>query len=333
MADTAQPTISVIVPVYKVEPYLRRCVDSILAQTFTDFELILVDDGSPDNCGAICDEYAARDERVRVIHQENSGVSSARNAGLDAAIGNYITFVDSDDEILPCFLQHAIDAAQNYQLDIYLAGFSLISQTGEDLSFQTISELRVSKTEKISPELFIELLQVSYITSCWAKLYSRALIASTRFDVNLCFGEDLRFIWTLLQKSQKIMASPETGYLYRETMTSATRGVPTMEKCKSVVLTYQFIFSFDETYWGHKNKIFEDFCKKRWKGDYFAIIRQVNDSHVSFQDKCAMFHTLYSDQQLRKKLPVQEREIYNPYLFYIKMQIKKALKRIKEVFK
>lgn len=81
------PEVSIIVPVYKVEPYLRRCVDSILAQTFTDFELILVDDGSPDNCPAICDEYAERDSRVRVIHKENGGVSSARNAGMEAAVG------------------------------------------------------------------------------------------------------------------------------------------------------------------------------------------------------------------------------------------------------
>ena len=84
------PEVSIIVPVYKVEPYLRRCVDSILAQTFTDFELILVDDGSPDNCPAICDEYAERDSRVRVIHKENGGVSSARNAGMEAAVGGGI---------------------------------------------------------------------------------------------------------------------------------------------------------------------------------------------------------------------------------------------------
>lgn len=95
------PTLSIIVPVYKVEPYLHRCVDSILAQTFTDFELILVDDGSPDNCGAICDEYAAKDSRILVIHKENGGLSDARNAGLDIAKGEYIGFVDSDDYISP----------------------------------------------------------------------------------------------------------------------------------------------------------------------------------------------------------------------------------------
>lgn len=95
------PQISIIVPVYKVEPYLCRCVDSILAQTFQDFELILVDDGSPDNCPAICDEYAKTDSRIHVIHKENGGLSSARNAGLHMAVGQYIMFCDSDDTVDP----------------------------------------------------------------------------------------------------------------------------------------------------------------------------------------------------------------------------------------
>ncbi|MDO4269904.1 MAG: glycosyltransferase family 2 protein [Eubacteriales bacterium] len=91
------PFFSVIIPIYKAEDYLRECVDSVLGQSFTDFELLLVDDGSPDSCPAICDEYAERDERVRVIHKENGGVSSARNAGMRAAMGEYLTFLDSDD--------------------------------------------------------------------------------------------------------------------------------------------------------------------------------------------------------------------------------------------
>ena len=93
-------TISVIVPVYKVEPYINHCVDSILAQTYRDFELILVDDGSPDNCGKICDEYAKKDSRVKVIHKVNGGVSSARNMGLDNAKGEWITFIDADDYVV-----------------------------------------------------------------------------------------------------------------------------------------------------------------------------------------------------------------------------------------
>ena len=101
--------ISVIVPVYKVEPYLRKCVDSVLGQTFKDFELILVDDGSPDNCGKICDEYAAADDRVKVIHQANGGLSAARNAGIDWVMAysksEYITFIDSDDWVADTYLE------------------------------------------------------------------------------------------------------------------------------------------------------------------------------------------------------------------------------------
>ena len=95
------PKISVIVPVYKAEKYLHRCVDSILAQSYTDFELLLIDDGSPDNSGAICDEYAIKDSRVRVFHKQNGGASSARNKGLDHANGEWVSFVDSDDWIEP----------------------------------------------------------------------------------------------------------------------------------------------------------------------------------------------------------------------------------------
>ena len=104
------PVISVIVPVYNVEKYLHRCVDSILAQTFTDFELILVDDGSPDNCGKICDEYAEKDSRIHVIHKVNGGLSDARNAGLDWAFANsnseWVTFIDSDDWVDKYYLEY-----------------------------------------------------------------------------------------------------------------------------------------------------------------------------------------------------------------------------------
>lgn len=106
--ESGRPEISIIVPVYQVEKYLNECIDSILAQTFTDFELILVDDGSPDNCPALCDAAAKRNSRVRVIHKQNGGVSTARNAGLDAAQGNWIAFVDSDDTVEPEYLEKCI---------------------------------------------------------------------------------------------------------------------------------------------------------------------------------------------------------------------------------
>ena len=125
------PEISVIVPVYKVEQFLHRCVDSILRQSFYDFELILVDDGSPDNCGVICDEYAAKDSRVRVIHQENSGVSEARNRGMDAAEGQFLCFVDSDD-ILNCkYCETLLDLLENTACDFAACGTYRFSEESE----------------------------------------------------------------------------------------------------------------------------------------------------------------------------------------------------------
>ena len=102
---TSTPVVSIIVPVYNAEKFLRRCIDSILAQTYTDFELLLIDDGSKDSSGSICDKYAAKDERIRVFHKENGGVSSARNLGLDHAQGEWVTFVDADDYIEENFLK------------------------------------------------------------------------------------------------------------------------------------------------------------------------------------------------------------------------------------
>jgi len=109
------PIVSIIVPVYKVEKYLPRCIDSILMQTFTDFECILVDDGSPDNCSVICDEYAKKDKRFKVIHKENGGLSDARNAGIKAAIGEYVYFLDSDDEITELCMEILVTLAKKYQ--------------------------------------------------------------------------------------------------------------------------------------------------------------------------------------------------------------------------
>lgn len=125
-----KPQISVIVPVYKVEPYLQKCIDSILAQTFRDIEVILVDDGSPDNCPAICDAAAEKDERVRVIHQKNGGLSAARNAGLDIARGEWIGFVDSDDYIAPEMYQTLYNTAIKNDAQLALCSYAYVDIQG-----------------------------------------------------------------------------------------------------------------------------------------------------------------------------------------------------------
>ena len=132
------PQISVIVPVYNAEKYLHRCIDSILAQTFSDFELLLIDDGSKDNSGRICDEYAAKDSRIRVFHKKNGGVSSARNMGLDNAKGDWITFVDSDDWVKQDYLYSMISQPD---ADLIMSSFDIIENFGKWLHIRTCDNM------------------------------------------------------------------------------------------------------------------------------------------------------------------------------------------------
>ena len=145
------PTISIIVPVYKVEKYLQKCIDSILAQTFRDFELILVDDGSPDNCPALCDAAAQKDARIRVIHQKNGGLSAARNAGLDIARGEWIGFVDSDDAIEPEMYKTLYDIAVQENADVVVCNFRLVMKPEIPLHASGGNEIK-SKSQKCFPE-------------------------------------------------------------------------------------------------------------------------------------------------------------------------------------
>ncbi len=176
------PLISVIVPVYKVEPYLRRCVDSILAQTFSDFELILVDDGSPDGCGAICDEYAQKDSRVVVFHKENGGQATARNMGIEYVLkkgqSQWVAFVDSDDWLHPEYLQRMYQAVVNHAADIAICGHE---QTAEITAFsRPIAESAPLVRNK--RQLQEAKLQLGIgVAVPWNKLYHVNLLQTIRF--------------------------------------------------------------------------------------------------------------------------------------------------------
>lgn len=204
------PAISVIVPVYKVEQYLHRCVDSILGQTFADFELILVDDGSPDNCGAICDKYARKDPRVIVIHQENGGLSAARNTGIDWAFANsdsqWLYFADSDDFIHPESLERLLAAALALNVDISIGGFA-----------ETSGESPKIKKEELSPKLwqsreFFVQKNVNAVVA-WGKLYRKELFKEIRYPVGK-LHEDEYTTYKLLFACENIAAisAPLYGY-------------------------------------------------------------------------------------------------------------------------
>ncbi len=203
--------ISVIVPIYKVERYLRQCIDSIINQTYSNLEIILVDDGSPDNCGIICDEYAKIDKRIKVIHKENGGLSSARNAGLDIATGEYIGFVDSDDYIDKTMYEELINSIKKYDSDISTGMFFNKYRFFRKNSKGFDKELVFKGKDK-----FIN-TKVGYkciYFNVWSKLYKREIFDNIRFPEGMCF-EDSYIIYEILDKAESISYVPKYLYYYR----------------------------------------------------------------------------------------------------------------------
>lgn len=196
------PITSVIVPVYKVEKYLSRCIDSVLSQTFTDFELLLIDDGSPDQSGQICDEYAKLDDRIRVFHKENGGVSSARNLGLDNAKGDWIAFVDADDWISEDFLQ--ID--DHADADVIQKAYHTINEITDKVVMNPIKSYEFNKKEDIY-RFFVRKRK----NALWNKIISRKIIQSARFDTNIAIGEDFLFFLSIIRNVNRYAFS-STGY-------------------------------------------------------------------------------------------------------------------------
>ena len=205
------PSISVIVPVYKVENFLHRCVDNILAQTFEDFELILVDDGSPDNCGAICDEYARKDSRIQVIHQKNGGLSAARNAGIDWAFANsdsrWLSFVDSDDWVHPDFLKILYTAAETAHCKISACGFFRTS--GEAFPEQQETEIQYLTAD----DYYCGKMHGGTTAVAWNKLYHKSLFRDLRYPIGK-LHEDEFTTYRAIYHAEKIAATPVQLYAY-----------------------------------------------------------------------------------------------------------------------
>ena len=199
-------TVSVIIPIYNVEKYLKKCVDSVINQTYKDLEIWLVDDGSPDNCPAICDEYAAKDSRIKVIHKKNGGLSDARNAALDVMTGEYVTFVDSDDYIPNNAIQTLYDILKKYDADIALGNMYSVNENGlinTDCSF--------SNEEKVlcDDEIFLTLNR----PNAPSKLYRADLYNDVRFPVGKLY-EDV-FTWhKILSQVKKVALTGKVSYYY-----------------------------------------------------------------------------------------------------------------------
>lgn len=205
-----QPKISIIVPVYNVEPYLRQCLDSIVSQSYQNLEIILVDDGSPDGCPAICDEYARQDNRIQVIHQKNGGVSAARNAGLDAATGDWIGWVDSDDWIEPDMYAYLLENALACGADMAVCG--RVERYPDHDVFWSCKESQQWNQEQTVVWLLEDSVLRNYLCD---KLWRQELFEGIRFPEGEIF-EDITVTCQLLLKTDSVIALPEVKYNYRQ---------------------------------------------------------------------------------------------------------------------
>lgn len=213
--------ISIIVPVYKVEQYIDDCIKSILSQTLKDFELILVNDGSPDKCGLICDMYSKKDSRVRVIHKNNEGLSAARNSGIEVAKGEYLAFVDSDDYISKYMYEKLYNTAVENKSDIVICNYESVHYTHK-LNYELLEH--VDKVENMSNIQALNKLYetngVAYIVA-WNKLYKKELFDNIRYDKGRVH-EDEFIIHKLLYNSNIITYIPDKLYYYRQREGSIT---------------------------------------------------------------------------------------------------------------
>ena len=210
--------ISIVVPIYNVEKYLPKCIESILNQTYKNFELILVDDGAKDNCGKICDEYAQKDNRIIVIHKENGGLSSARNAGIDIAKGEYIGFVDSDDWIQSEMYEKLVYLIENYNADIAQCEF--INAPYEDIKIQPEEEVIKTFTNIEGLNNLYNDMYVSTVVA-WNKLYKTSLFKEIRYP-NGKIHEDEGTTYKLIFNAKKIVYTNQKYYYYRQTPNSIT---------------------------------------------------------------------------------------------------------------
>lgn len=213
--------ISIIVPVYNVEKYLKKCVDSILNQTYRNIEIILVDDGSPDNCPTICDSYAKKDKRIRVIHKKNGGLVNARKSGLEIAQGEYIGFVDGDDWIEPEMYELFADMIKKYSPDMVLSDFYYDNNTELSNSEQLFDKEYYDKTalEKlVYPKMLFggTYYKFGINPCCWSKIYKKELIIKNLplVDGRIKMGEDAAFTYPCLLDAKSVAAIKKPSYHY-----------------------------------------------------------------------------------------------------------------------
>lgn len=280
-------TFSIIVPIYKVEEYLSKCIDSILNQTYQDFELILVDDGSPDNCPKICDQYAAKDKRVRVIHKKNAGLAAARNTGIKEAIGDYICYVDGDDWISNNLLHTVWDKAIS-KYDVEMVIYSAVRQF-IDIQQQipkAVPEGLYNK-EKLRTDVYPYMMYDSRKPFCtglifpvvWNKIFKRDfLLKHYCKEERIRMGEDNAFIFECLYSAEHVFFCDDILYIYNQLNAGS------------------MIHSYDPNRFDN-NKLLTDYMEKRMGGQDEVIDEQIN-AFKAYWLIMAVFHEVKSGRKI-----------------------------------
>ena len=230
------PLVSIIIPIYKVEPYLRRCLDSIVNQTYTNLEIILVDDGSPDGCPQICDEYAAKDKRIVVIHKENGGLSDARNAGLDICKGEYVYFVDSDDFISHQAIETLYQGCVNFSADIAVGNYISFSKECEIQTHEKKDEFKtISFDEAIKMQIYPG-HKFTQIVVAWNKLIKASLARGNPFPKGLLYEDNFTTYKYFYQTKAVITSS--TIYYYQNRQDSIVNWFRDSEESEILSIKY-----------------------------------------------------------------------------------------------
>lgn len=241
--------ISVIIPIYKVEKYLSRCVESVMNQTYRNLEIILVDDGSPDRCGEICDDYAKKDSRITVVHKKNGGLSSARNAGLDVATGDYVGFIDSDDYIDLQMYEKLCDALQSHDADMSICNYAYVAEESDSCQDKEILYSPIV-TEVLTPEQAYQKIDpswngYSFYVTAWNKLYKRGLFENLRFKEGF-INEDEFLVHHMFAQCQRIAVIDDVLYMYVQRGGSITNVKVSLKSLDGVYAFYDRYAFFKE---------------------------------------------------------------------------------------
>lgn len=310
--------VSVVVPVYNVEKYINKCIDSIINQTYKNLEIFLIDDGSTDNSGRICDECAEKDERINVIHKKNGGVSSARNFGIQEASGKWITFIDSDDWVEKNFCERLINEAKKNDADVALCAYNRVT----DSKFEKINANSKIVACDRKEYLINTLNPQTGFGFCHMKLYKHNVIKDIRFDTDLKVGEDALFNEKISRNLSKAIYVGESLYNYRINESSVVRRYDEkyVEKyLKAIKTTKEYIFKnhpndeeIIQNYYNfvayhilliavnfcynyenkdkNKRKILKNICEKN---DFKEAIKKSNYNKLSLTRKIALFTLKY----------------------------------------